>query len=180
MLLLGCRPKGRHIEQHDILFAIASNLKETVPAIKHFWPEVKNAIHIDVWREVTVVDGYTISIVPHTQTVDYKKENNLFFINLGGYKKDESEEYHYKLLVVAKSKELAIAQARQSAFYKHTGIKGAPAHIDDKYGVDADDIYELNDMLSPTCRDKYSIEITPTLTTHIDTLHIGYLPLFKI
>jgi hypothetical protein len=35
----------------------------------------------------------------------------------------------------------SIAQNRP--FFQHTGFPGANAHIDDKYGVDVDDVYEL-------------------------------------
>jgi hypothetical protein len=37
MLLLGSKAPGRHVEQHDYFFGIASSLKEMVPAIKKFW-----------------------------------------------------------------------------------------------------------------------------------------------
>ena len=57
MLLLGCKPKGRHTEQHDLFFTISENLKETIPAIKEFWPD-SGSIHIDTWREVTEADGF--------------------------------------------------------------------------------------------------------------------------
>jgi len=50
MVLLGCKPEGRHIEQHDIFFGIGYNLKELVPAMKEYWPGGR--IHIDAWREV--------------------------------------------------------------------------------------------------------------------------------
>jgi hypothetical protein len=59
--------------------------------MKAFWPEAKGKIHIDAWREVTIVDNFSIEIVAK-KTVS----NNLFFINLGGYKENEFEEYHYK------------------------------------------------------------------------------------
>ncbi len=56
MLLLGCRPEGRFTEQHDIFFGIGRNMAELKPAIKNFWKEAPK-IHVDVWREVNVVDG---------------------------------------------------------------------------------------------------------------------------
>jgi hypothetical protein len=60
--------------------------------------------------------------------------NHFFFINLGGYKENEFEEYHYKILTVAQS--MGLASKRRSTFYKHCGFKGAGvSHIDDKYGM---------------------------------------------
>src|SRR6187551_1694382 len=109
MLLLGCKPSGRFTEQHDIFFGAGNSLKELVPAIMAFWPEPPK-IHIDAWREVTEVDGYRISLLPKDDTIAEKKNGQLFFLNLGGYKENEFEEFHYKMLVVANSKAEAIAR----------------------------------------------------------------------
>ena len=178
MLLLGCRPKGRNTEQHDIFFAIGNSLAELVPAINSFWPEAKGNIHLDAWREVTHVDGYEISVVPREEKT--AQEMSLFFINLGGYKEEEFEEYHYKILSVAKNLDEAKASAKQTAFYKHTGFKGAVSHIDDRFGVDADDIHEVKDILPADVKEKYSIQITPSTSAHTDEMHLGYLPVYKI
>ena len=47
MVLLGCKPEGRHTEQHDVFFGIAPALKDLIPAFKSFWPEAKGKIHVD-------------------------------------------------------------------------------------------------------------------------------------
>ncbi len=174
MLLIGCKPPGRFTEQHDIFFGIASSLRELVPALTAFWPEAPK-IHIDAWREVTEADGYAIHIVPKdTKTVSAHK---LFFLNLGGYKENEFEEYHYKMLAVATDKGVAVQQAKQTAFYKHTGFTGATSHIDDKYGVDVDDLYEIADILPASVKEKYSIQITLGNSLAKDVWHLGYTKL---
>jgi hypothetical protein len=181
MLLLGCRPAGRHTEQHDIFFSIGSSLSGLVPAINRFWPGAKSNIHIDAWREVTGVDGYKISIEPRGSSLEtINKERNLFFITLGGYKEKEFEEYHYKVLTIAKTPDEAKASARQTAFYKHAGFKGAPSHIDDKFGVDADDVYKVSDILPAAIREKYCLQIRHDTNQLQDEMHIAYLPLYKI
>ena len=38
----------------------------------------------------------------------------LFFLNLGGYKEGDFEEYHYKVVTVAKSKAEAIKKAKKN------------------------------------------------------------------
>ncbi len=178
MLLLGCRPNGRLTEQHDVFFGIAENLKALIPYIKNFWPEAKGNIHIDAWREVTLVNDHSITIV------DRKKEKNsdqkLFFLNLGGYKAQEFDEFHYKLLSVASTSAEAIQQAKQSAFYKHFGFKGAASHIDDKYGVDVDDVYAVKEILHSSFKEMYSLELKEEKHKTEDKLHLGYLPLKKI
>ena len=87
MLLLGCKPDGRHTEQHDVLFTIASHISDTIPSIKNFWPEAMGNIHVDAWREVTNVDGYQVQIfdkeTSHSPMAG-NETNQLFFINLGG------------------------------------------------------------------------------------------------
>jgi hypothetical protein len=175
MLLIGCTPEGRNIEQHDIFFGIGNSVKDLVPDIIRFWPEAKGKLHIDAWREVTKVDGFNVKVIP------VQKINNpakIFFINLGGYKQNEFEEFHYKMIVAARDKGEAVKAAKNTAFYKHTGFKGADSHIDDKYGVDVDDIFEIADILSAEIKEQYSILITKSVDVLPgDELHLGYFKL---
>lgn len=178
MVLIGCTPKGRFTEQHDIFFGIGNSLKELVPHMKASWPEAKGKIHIDAWREVTAVDNFSISIESKNTSTT---KDQLFFINLGGYKENEFEEYHYKTLAVAESLGLASKKAKKNTFYRHFSFEGATSHIDDKYGIDVDDIFNINDALAPIFKEKYSIQITPSIIPlKEDPLHIGYLKIDKI
>ena len=178
MLLLGCKPRGRNTEQHDIFFAIGASLKDLKPSIEAFWPAAEGRIHIDSWREVTAVDGFTIRIEERGSNIS-TNNNKLFFLNLGGYKPHDLEEYHYKLVGVASDRGKAIDAAKQTAFYKHCGFPGATSHIDDKYGIDVDDIYEIEDILPEVIKSKYHISIIPGFSKE-DVLNIGYLKLTKI
>jgi Domain of Unknown Function (DUF1543) len=177
MLLIGCKPPGRHTEQHDVFFGIAESVKDLIPSIKEFWPEAEGKMHIDGWREVMLVDGYVVTVQPKNETAT-NSNAKLFFINLGGYKQNEFEEFHYKMLVAAKDKTEAITQSKKTAFYLHTGFEGANSHIDDKYGVDVDDLYEIEDILPHQMKDQYSIILSKneTLQTE-DELHLGYFKL---
>ena len=177
MLLLGCTPKSRHTEQHDLFFTVANSLKETIPHIHQFWPD-GGSIHIDAWREITETEGYTIQIVHKNEVRENSKK--LFFINLGGYKPGEFEEYHYKLLAIGQNKGEAIAKAKKTAFYKHTGFKGAASHIDFKYGIDVDDLYEIKDILPIEIKEKYAIQITKAENIPTDEWHLGYTILSKL
>jgi hypothetical protein len=177
MILLGCKPPGRFTEQHDIFFGIASSLQELVPALKASWPEAPK-IHIDAWREVTETDGYSIEVT--TGRADANAAEKLFFLNLGGYKMDEFEEYHYKMLAVAATKGEAVDRAKQTVFYKHTGFTGATSHIDDKYGVDVDDLYEIEDILPPGTKEKYSLRVRRNPGALKDEWHLGYTKLSSL
>lgn len=179
MIMLGCRPEGRYTEQHDIFLGIGSSLKEMIPHIRRFWPEAKGRIHIDVWREVTSVDNYSITI-ESKGSLKIQAEH-LFFINLGGYKKNEFDEYHYKMLAVEETMGAASKKAKETTFYKQYGFEGAVSHIDDKFGIDVDDVFDVNDILSTTFTEHFEIRITKSETQlPEDTLHIGYLKLEKI
>jgi len=172
-VILGATPAGRHTEQHDVFFGIGNSLGDLVPDMEKFWPGTK--LHIDSWRTVTEVNGYRVNIVP-ADINSASGTDRLFFLNLGGYKPGDMEEYHYKLLCVAGDKGAAIKQAKQTAFYQHTGFKGATSHIDDKYGIDVDDIYEIQDILPASLKTTYDIilEKTADKVTE-DELHIGYV-----
>jgi Domain of Unknown Function (DUF1543) len=174
MVLLGATPPGRLIEQHDIFFGIGTNIKALKPDMYAFWLNA-GQLHIDSWRAVTKVGGYSITIVPkenHTPT-----DEKLFFLNLGGYKPGDLEEYHYKILVVAKTIAEAVKAAKQTTFYKHYNFKGAESHIDDKYALDIDDMHNVEDILPEHFKAQYSIAITPSDSLIEDELHVGYIKL---
>lgn len=182
MVQLGGRPKGRLIEQHDIFFGVANQLHELIIDINNHWPEVKNKWHVDSYRAITKVDNYAIKLIETNERVENTSDLKLFFINLGGYQQGSFEEFHYKLLVVAASQAEAIKQAKQSEFYKVFTFKdkssplNAASHIDDKFEVDVDDIYNVNDLISdvqlliePIVNTENSIE------TEEDKEYVGYL-----
>ena len=154
MVQLGGRPKGRLIEQHDIFFGIANQVSELVDDINQHWPEVKNKWHIDSYRAISKVDNYAIKLLESSSQAESANDLKLFFINLGGYQRGSFEEFHYKLLIVAATQADAIKQAKQSEFYKAFTYKdkespfNAASHIDDKFEVDIDDIYNVNDLIS--------------------------------
>ncbi len=177
MVLIGCRPAGRSIEQHDIFFGIAPSIKELIPAMKAFWPEAKGKMHVDAWREVNNANGYKVSVVERSHALT--SGDQLFFVNLGGYKPGDFEEYHYKMVIAGPDMASAVKLSKQTAFYKHMGFKGAESHIDDKYGVDVDDIFIVQDMLQGEAKN-YTILVEPAHNGPDDQLNIGYFKLDKL
>ena len=156
MVQLGGRPKGRLIEQHDMFFGVADKVSELIEAINAHWFEVKNKWHLDSYRAITKVDNYSVKLIDSMDSSanDIMNDLKLFFINLGGYQQGSFEEFHYKLLIVATTQAEAIKQAKQSDFYKAFTYKdkdspfNTASHIDDKFEVDIDDIYNVNDLIS--------------------------------
>ncbi len=174
MILLGCKPKGRHTEQHDIFFAIANEVKELVPAINAFWPEANGKIHLDAYRIVNNVNGYQVKVVEKSDKV--ASTNRLFFMNLGGYQSNVFEELHYKMLMVAEDKAVATKNAKESKFFKQY----FSPHIDDKYGVDVDDVFEIEDVLPEDMKAKYQLVFIPVDGLLEDEIVLGYMPIGKL
>ncbi|WP_201539640.1 DUF1543 domain-containing protein [Psychrobacter sp. 1044] len=183
MVQLGGRPKGRLIEQHDIFFGVANQVRELVDDINHHWPKVKNKWHIDSYRAITKVGNHTVKLIESNNQTANDNGLKLFFINLGGYQQGSFEEFHHKLLIVANNQTDAIKQAKQSTFYKEFTFKdkdspfNAASHIDDKFQVDIDDIYDVNDLVS-----NIQILIEPTIhnshelaNADEDKEYVGYL-----
>lgn len=174
MALLGATPPGRSIEQHDIFFGIGHEIKALKPDMYAFWQN-SGGLHIDSWRKVTRVNDFAVKIVEKQYAT--AQDVHLFFLNLGGYRPGDLEEHHYKILVVAKTMADAVKAAKQTAFYKTYGFKGAESHIDEKYALDVDDMHKVEDLLPPHLKERYRIELTPALTEPEDELHIGYVKL---
>ena len=180
MVQLGGRPKGRLIEQHDIFFGVANQVSELIDDINQHWPEVKNKWHIDSYRAITKIDNFVIKLIESSEKVENSTDLKLFFINLGGYQQGSFEEFHYKLLIVAPNQADAIKQAKQSEFYKQFTFKDetspfdAASHIDDKFEVDIDDIYNVNDLLSNVQLVIKPISDTDDLVIE-DKEYVGYL-----
>ena len=177
-IILGCTPKGRNIEQHDVFFGIAETLKDLVPAMKNFWPEAEGKIHIDCYQEVKFADGYKVKIVDKKFEAN---ENQLFFINLGGYKPGFFEEFHEQHLMVGKSMGDVVKRVKKTEFYKTMGFENAVSHIDDKHGVDIDDIFAVSDILPEEMKQKYSIILEKSeMENQQNPMEIGYLKIDKI
>lgn len=178
--IVGCTLEERNIEQHDVVFVIAEDVSKTVSQLRNFWPEAGDKLHIDCWREISCIDDYKIEVtLKNDSSVKDTQSLSLFFINLGGYKKNEFDEFHYKCFIVAKNSSEAINLSKQSTFFKHTGFNGARSHVDDKYGIDVDNIYNIEEILSPDDKKNYKINITKNSCDR-DILHIGYLTLAKL
>lgn len=182
MVLLGANPPGRRVEQHDFFFGIASSLEALLPQFKSFWPEAIPRLHIDAWREVNVVDGHRVRIIQRINDTpaSAEQENKLFFVNLGGYQPGRFEEQHEVFLIVRKDKQEAFDTVKSTDFFRNHHITAkAASHIDNKYGLDVDELYHIDEMLSLELKSRYQIELIPDAGLADDAFHLGYHPLFK-
>ena len=180
MLLLGCKPPGRHTEQHDIFFGIAAELKDLVPEIQQFWPEPEK-IHIDAWREVNQVDGFQIKILSREHDEISHQAPRLFFINLGGYQENKFEEQHYNLLTVKVNRSAAYQEAKQTLV-----LQGKPFSrvLNRILMINTASMWMIcmrsKKCLSPAQKEKYQIELLPAESFQDDIIHLGYFKLSSL
>ena len=145
VILLGCKPERRNVEQHDIFVGVAEELRDLKSDMEAFWPGVD--LHIDGYIALNHIDEYMLEFLPKTEAVSVSEgEPKLYFINLGGYKSPDLEEYHKKFLIVAKSLPEAVSIAKEDSFYKEGQNNSADrSHVDDKEAID--DIICISDSL---------------------------------
>ena len=175
-ITMGATVPGRLIEQHDVMFAAAADISDLIPSLQAAWPEGAS-VHVDAYREVTVVSSHHISLTQDPVSAD-ASGLKLFFFNLGGYVEGDMEEYHHKALVVATSQKEAIASIKQCEFYQNRGYAGAESHIDDKMNVDIDDVHIVDDLISHA---GWHLHISPAAQAATeDVWQVGYLSLSKL
>lgn len=189
MCLIGCKPAGRHIEQHDIFFGIAATATELIRQMEAFWPD-GGRLHLDAWRRVSCVGGVEVQVRQKSaeglnaqkwKASSKESDRKLYFINLGGYQEGKFEEYHHKLITVQPGKAAAIKAAKQEGFF----IQAAGSHVDDQYGVDIDDLYNVEDILPEALKAEYclifkDIPEQEALNNQEDTWQIGYTKLSQL
>jgi len=182
MLLLGGRPVGRNTEQHDVFFGIAADLPGLLPQLAAFWPGVQ--LHIDAWRMVTSVDEFTVSVAQRTPmaagAAAVAPVRRLFFINLGGYQASRFEEQHHYVLTAQQDKPSAIRHVKQTDFYRKNHMPGGASHVDDKYGIDVDDILEIDELLPTQLKERYRVILTAERPQPPDAIHLGYTKLSSL
>jgi hypothetical protein len=184
MVLLGANPPRRNVEQHDFFFGIGTSMKDLIPQMMAFWPEAGSTLHVDGWREVTKISGFEIRVSEKKDRMVADKRQQihtekLFFINLGGYQSNKLEEQHYTILTVQLDRSTAIQDAKKTIFFKTNTIKGGNSHIDEDYGVDVDEVYNIDEILDPRLKERFQIEIIPNPDLPPDEIHLGYFKLSK-
>lgn len=138
VVILGGRPEGAVIEQHNVFVGCGKCIKDLYDPIKKFWSEAQ-PVHIDAYMCVEQVGDYDVVIVDETSVNNppFDLEQKLYFVNLGGYFKGLFGESHKSILVVAESIDVAKTIARQDPFYTEVINEGqAVPHIDDIHVID--------------------------------------------
>jgi len=114
LVVLGGRAEKANIELHDVRWVIGSKIEETYDALRKDWFGTFEGLHIDSYKKINIVDGYKIKLknIDNKKLKNYKclegniSQQNLWFVNIGGYDPSSMQEKHeFGLVVASNSKE---------------------------------------------------------------------------
>ncbi len=127
IIYLGGSAPNANIEVHDIQFVVADRIEDTYEQLKESWFGDIKGLHLDSYKVIEGADGYRVSLLSEPQA----STQALYFVNLGGYQKDQLNEHHEFGLFVANNKTEAKDKAK-AALLKDSLLK----HNDNLMEVD--------------------------------------------
>jgi hypothetical protein len=120
MISLGGKVKGCNIEVHDVQFVAANHIDETVGLLKSIWYGLDTKLHMDSYKLINGTDGFTVRL---TKQKPEDGNKQLFFVQLGGYRTDCSQELHEIGLFIGESeqevKERALKELKAADIQNH-------------------------------------------------------------
>ena len=135
LVYLGGRTSKSNIELHDIQFAAGSKIEDTYQTLRERWFGNIKGLHIDSYLAIHHVDGFKVEL----KKEPFEGNQNLYFINFGGYDPDSIAELHQFGLFVASSPAEAKKRAKASLL-----VDSASQHKDDMF--DIDDCFVVNEV----------------------------------
>ena len=156
-VLLGGRAPGAHIELHDVVFTVGPTLESRYPHLIHKWFGDVKRLHVDSSAELSIVDGYKISIRPEPPHEE-KMQPSLYFVNFGGYRPEVFGEIHEMSFYVGRDKKEIVARAKRDLC-----VEDFQQHCDDNHEISVDDLLEINQV------ERHYIHLEQTTTpNHIE------------
>jgi hypothetical protein len=159
-VMLGGRAPGCRIELHDIAFAVGTSLPSMHEQLLKQWFGQPQGLHIDAYAVLTQADGHRVELRDEP-AADGKQ---LYFINIGGYAKNELAEQHAYGFYVARNKTEAKARARAEL-------------LPGRDEVHKDDLYDVDDCLALTEVDGLHIHLVEDARAGAPEVINGYFPL---
>jgi len=104
MIGIGGDAVNSNIEVHDLRFIVASSIEETYDSLRKDWYGVKDSLHIDSYKVLTEIDGYSVEI-------GEQSSKDLYLVHFGGIAKGEFSEFHKMSFLVADNKNEVIMNA---------------------------------------------------------------------
>jgi len=120
LVVLGGRAKKANVELHDVRWVVGSKIEDTYDALRRDWFGTFEGLHIDSYKKINYVDGYKINL-KNIENEKFKNnklykinihQQNLWFVNIGGYDPTSMQEKHEFGLFVAKSSSEAKNKAK--------------------------------------------------------------------
>jgi hypothetical protein len=142
---LGGRAQKCNTELHDVVFAIGDTIEATYEQLMDAWFSTPLGLHIDSWMELSIVDGYRISLSESKATGG----QTLYFVNLGGYADSQFTELHANIFLAAGNSQEAKSRAKSMLREK------LPGHLH------TDDLHDVDDCLEVGLIGALHIGLTP-------------------
>lgn len=161
MVLVGGHTPTSNLEVHDMRFVTGHSITDTYETLQNEWWGDPDTLHIDVWGEISGVDGYKIEL----RTESFTGKEKLFFVNLGGYAEGQFDELHKNILIV----ETSLEKARHAA--KQTIADWSIPHKDTEF--------EIEKILPLSVAGGYNIHLVKSDDALPFSFHCRYTPVSK-
>lgn len=107
LISLGGKVEGANIEVHDVQFIAANDIDNSIETLKKIWYGEPQSLHMDSYKHISSVNGYSVKLSKAKPDQSLK----LYFVYLGKYDEDNTQELHYVDLVVAQNEKEAKTKA---------------------------------------------------------------------
>lgn len=144
MVYLGGTAPGANIELHDVRFVVGETIADTYEQLRAQWFGEVKGLHLDSYLELTAIDGYQLKLV----TERPEQQQQLYFVNFGGYYPGKIAEQHDFMLCVASSAAASKARAKKML-------------LTDADSQHKDDLLELDNCLPLDSVNGYYIALLP-------------------
>lgn len=143
MIHLGGKVEDCNLEIHDVQFIAADHIDQTIEILKKNWYGKAEKLHIDSYKQLIGADGFALRLTGKKPESGKK----VFFVQLGGYRRDTYQELHEVGLLVGDSlqevKERAVKEIQADLIQNHV-----------------DSIANVEDVLISTDGEKYYLELS--------------------
>ncbi|HMB37438.1 MAG TPA: DUF1543 domain-containing protein [Wenzhouxiangellaceae bacterium] len=157
---LGGRADGCNVELHDVVFAVGTSLEAVHPQLLDRWFGEPEGLHVDAWAELDQVPGFRVSL----GKTPVKAEQQLYFINIGGYVAGEFGERHAYGFYAGAGRAEVKARAKRELL---TG----------KQSVHRDDLVAIDDVLEVEPGDDWHVRLDADPEASAPAVINGYFPI---
>lgn len=140
---IGGSVKAANIEVHDLQFVVAESMEDTYDILRENW--YGTSLHLDEYKEVKGADGYAIEISDTPDMIG----KELFFMNMGGYRRDTFGEFHEYRLYVADNAAQVEKRAAEELL-----LQTDSSHTDN--------VHRVEDIMKSADHEKYYIRLVPS------------------